>query len=102
MYRTTAQALADQMTAQAEEFDSPENEGIFDLPLEITVRKQLVVVLCTGGPHVEAVAELDDSGIVSASLDGYWAGSQQSRPVEPGSGLWNALEQYAEVVHVPA
>lgn len=81
---TTNEILTREITAQAEQLDEifanydPVDE-LWEAPLEVATRTQLVVVLCTGGPHVEAVADLDDDdAVVSASLTGYW-GSETVR-----------------------
>ncbi|WP_044496572.1 hypothetical protein [Nesterenkonia massiliensis] len=63
----------------------------------LEIKRALVVVLATGGPHVEAVVELTDDGSISeATLYGYWGGSRSSRNVDPDSGLFRALEYYTE------
>ena len=75
---TTNERLTREISAQAEQFDEIfANDDPFDelweAPLEVTTRTQLVVTLCTGGPHVKAGADLDNDGaIVSASIVGYW------------------------------
>ncbi|MCA0379186.1 MAG: hypothetical protein LCH36_07065 [Actinobacteria bacterium] len=108
MTGTSFQKLTREITAQAEQFDEIfANDDPFDelweAPLEVTTRTQLVVVLCTGGPHVEAVAGLDNDGaIVSASIVGYWGGETVQQPVKPGSSLWRALREYSETVRMSA
>lgn len=58
---STSKTLTRQIDAQAEQFDDlyaaddPFDE-LWETPLEVTTRTQLVVVLAVGGPHVEAVA----------------------------------------------
>lgn len=99
---TTNEMLTREISAQAEQFDEIfANDDPFDelweAPLEVTTRTQLVVVLCTGGPHVEAVADLDDEGaIITASLVGYWGNETVQQQVAPSSSLWRALCEYAE------
>lgn len=105
---TTNEMLTREITAQAEQFDEIfANDESFDelweAPFEVTARTQLVVVLCTGGPHVEAVADLDDDGaVVSASLTGYWGSETVRTKVQPGTSLWRALSEYAETVRLSA
>ena len=100
----TRKMLTDQMRVQIAEFDTiveseDPYEELFETPLEITVGTTLTVLLCTGGPHVEAVATLDsDHRVVNARVDGYWAGARESWRVDVGSPLWEALEQYAQAV----
>ena len=102
MPSTISEELAQEITAQADQFDTimtqPEPyDALYEAPLEVVVRRQLAIVLCTGGPHVEAVADLYDDGTVSAAhLFGCWGIDQETRPVPQGSGLWRALEEYAE------
>lgn len=103
MTTSTHIMLTRQMTAQAEQFDEIYQEAdpyehLHDAPLEVRVSKQLTVLLCAGGPHVEAVATLDGHPITDARLVGYWAGASESWPVHQGTALWNALEQYAETI----
>lgn len=78
MSNRTSQMLTRQIDAQAEHFDEiyasidPFDE-LWETPLEVTTRAQLVVVLAVGGPHVEAVADLDEDGaVVSAHITGFW------------------------------
>lgn len=105
---TTNEMLTREIIAQAEQFDEIfANDDSFDelweAPLEVTTHTQLVVVLCTGGPHVEAVADLDDDGaVVSASLTGYWGSETVRTQVQPGTSLWRALSEYAETVRLSA
>lgn len=103
MTTSTHIMLTRQMAAQAEQFDEIYQEAdpyehLYDAPLEIRVSKQLTVVLCTGGPHIEAVATLDGDTVTDARLDGYWAGERESRPITQGTALWNALATYAEAL----
>lgn len=103
MTTSTHIMLTRQMTAQAKQFDEIYQEAdpyehLDDAPLEIRVSKQLTVVLCTGGPHIEAVANLEGDAVTDARLDGYWAGERESRPIPQGTALWNALESYAEAL----
>lgn len=105
---TTNEMLTREIAAQAEQFDEifanddPLDE-LREAPLEVTTRTQLVVVLCTGGPHVEAAADLDDDGaVVSASLTGYWGSETVRTQVQPGTSLWRALGEYAETVRLLA
>lgn len=99
---TTKEMLTRAISAQAEQFDeSFANDDPFDelweAPLEVATRTQLVVVLCTGGPHIEAVADLDGEGaIITASLVGYWGNETVQQQVAPSSSLWRALCEYAE------
>ena len=103
---TTNEILTREIIAQAEQFDEIfANDDPFDelweVPLEVTARTQLVVVLSAGGPHVEAVADLDDDGaVVSASLTGYWGSETLRTQVQPGTSLWWALREYAETVRM--
>ena len=105
---TTNEMLTREIIAQAEQFDEIfANDDPFDelweAPLEVTTRTQLVLVLCTGGPHVEAVADLDDDGaVVSASIIAYWANETVQQQVTPSSSLWRALREYAETVRMSA
>lgn len=105
---TTNERLTHEITAQAEQFDEIfANDDPFDelweAPLEVTTRTQLVVVLCTGGPHVEAIADLDNDGaIVSASIFGYWGNETVQQQVTTGSSLWRALREFAETVRMSA
>lgn len=104
---TTAHMLSQQIQAQADQFDAIYEsadpfEELFEAPLEITVSQQLTVILCTGGPHVEAVATIEDGAICDVRIEGYWAGETQTRPVQEGSALMRALETYAEAITVPA
>lgn len=50
---------------------------IDEYPLEVVDERgrEFAVVLCTGGPHIEVVAD----GLCSARLEGYWAGSRCTR-----------------------
>lgn len=103
MTTSTHIMLTRQMAAQSEQFNEIYQEAdpyelLYDAPLEIRVSKQLTVVLCTGGPHIEAVATLDDDAVTDARLDGCWAGERESRPIPQGTALWNALESYAEAL----
>ncbi|NLB46185.1 MAG: hypothetical protein GX814_00240 [Microbacteriaceae bacterium] len=105
---STSQMLTLQIDAQAEQFDEiyaaddPFDE-LWEAPLEVTTRTQLVVVLAVGGPHVEAVADLDEDGaVVSAHIAGFWGGESETRPVRPGSSLWRALREYAETARMSA
>lgn len=76
--------------------DGDPHDELHEAPLEI--KKALIVVLTTGGPHVEAQMELNADGSISgASLYGYWGGQRSSRAVPEGSGMWRALESYVEV-----
>jgi hypothetical protein len=53
----------------------PDGAGdISDYPLEIVDERgrEFAVVICTGGPHIEVVAD----GVGQARLEGYWAGSR--------------------------
>lgn len=99
---TTNERLTREITTQAEQFDEIfANDGpcdeLWEAPLEVITRTQLVVVLCIGGPHVEAVADLDnDGGVVSASIVGYWGNETVQQQVAPSSSLWRALCDYAE------
>ena len=105
---STSTMLTRQIDAQAEHFDEIyASEDYFDelweTPLEVTTRTQLVVVLAVGGPHVEAVADLDDDGaVVSAHIAGFWGGKSETRPVHPSSSLWRALREYAETARMAA
>ena len=105
---TTNERLTREITAQSEQFDEIfANDDLFDelweAPLEVATRTQLVVVLCTGGPHVEAVADLDNDGaVVSACIVGYWGSETVQQQVTPGSSLWRALREYAETVRMSA
>lgn len=104
----TSQMLTRQIDAQDEQFDeiyasSDPFDELWEAPLEVTARTQLVVVLSVGGPHVEAVADLDTDGeVASAHIVGYWGGESETRPVSRSSTLWRALCDYAETVSVPA
>lgn len=105
---STSKMLTRQIDAQAEQFDEiyaaddPFDE-LWETPLEVTTRTQLMVVLAVGGPHVEAVADLDDDGgVVSAHISGFWGGESETRPVRPDSTLWQALQEYAETVRMSA
>lgn len=101
---TVQQDLAGQVSAKVSEFDQifkikDYNEQLWDLPLEITTRKQLVVVLTTGGPHVEVIAELDRDGeILSASIRGYWGSETFTEGIPSDSAVWRALSEYATAV----
>ena len=58
--------------------DEDSEEGsIYDYPLAVIseVGRPYTVVLCTGGPHIEIVAE----GLNTARLEGYWWGSRATR-----------------------
>lgn len=103
MTTSTKTMLADQMTAQANQFDEIYQEAdpfeqLHEAPIDIHLDQQLTVVLCTGGPHVEAVATLDRGDITRARLEGYWAGEKVSWPVTQGTALWQALETYAQLL----
>ncbi len=108
MTDTTLQMLARQIDAQAEQFDDiyasdDPFEHLWEATLEVTTRTQLVVVLAVGGPHVEAVADLDEDGaVVSAHISGFWGGESETRSVRRGSTLWRALHEYAETVAISA
>lgn len=80
------------------ELDGDDPMDLLDeAPLEI--KKSITVVFATGGPHVEAVADLNkDGSIYGASVYGYWGGKRSSKAVTEGSGLWRALQSYAETV----
>jgi len=101
MDNTTSDMLTTQMDAQASQFDAIFTEtetydSLYEVPLEITVRRQIVVLLCTGGPHVEAVANLAQNGTVTdARIFGCWGSANETRRVSGGSALWRALEEYA-------
>ena len=108
MSANTSTMLTRQIDAQAEQFDDiytneDPYEQLWEAPLEVTTRTQLVVVLAVGGPHVEAVADLDDDGaVVSAHISGYWGGESETRPVRWNSSLFRALREYAETVRMSA
>lgn len=100
MDTTTQDLLAEQMQAQIGDFDDlggPQqaDDELYDLPLEIKIRTEVATLLCTGGPHIEAVAALDGTQITEARLDGHWGSTRESWPVDEGSGLWCALQAYA-------
>lgn len=66
-----------------------------DLVLE--AKRILVLVLTTGGPHVEVQVELDaENAIVSAILFGRWGSAEQSRTVCPEIALFRAVRRYVE------
>lgn len=100
--------LTRQIDAQVEQFNeiytsSDPFDELWEAPLEVTTRTQLVVVLAVGGPHIEAVADFDEDGaVVSAHIAGFWARESETRPVSRSSTLWRALCDYAETVSVPA
>lgn len=106
MSSETKQMLIEQIEAQADQFDAiyeaeDPYEELFEAPLEIIVGRSLTVVLCAGGPHVEAVATLGSEGdVTSARIDGYWGGARVSRSVRTDSSLWRALGDYAECIEV--
>lgn len=108
MTASTRQQLAQQVIAQAEQFDAiyesdDPYEELYEAPLEITVGRELTVLLCTGGPHVEATASVNDEGaVITAQIHGYWGSERVSRSVRPGSSLWRALGDYAQCVVVPS
>ena len=57
MSASTSTMLTRQIDAQAEQFDDfytneDPYEQLWEAPLEVTTRTQLVVVLAVGGPHV--------------------------------------------------
>jgi hypothetical protein len=73
--------IADDVELYAELVDEfyepclPDDAGdISDYPLEIVDERgrEFAVVICTGGPHIEVVAD----GGNSARLEGYWWGSR--------------------------
>lgn len=105
---STSQMLTRQIDAQAEQFDDiyasdAPFEQLWEAPLEVTTRTQLIVVLAVGGPHVEAVADLDEAGaMVSAHIAGFWGGESETRPIRRGSTLWRAMSEYAEAVAISA
>lgn len=59
----------------ADEYDV--TDAIHEYPLEVVDERgrEFAVVLSTGGPHVEVVAD----GPQSARLEGYWAGERVTR-----------------------
>lgn len=116
MLRTSTDRLREQLAAEVETLegiyaaidsispfddDSDDSqdpyEALSEAPVEATIKRTLRVVLATGGPHVEAVATLDDDGdITNARLKGYWASATIDDPVDPGSAMYRLLEQHAE------
>ena len=99
MTRTTQQLLAQQIAAQAEAFDDIYQEddpfeALWEAPLELRVSEQITVVLCTGGPHVEAAAIVAEGAITSARIDGWWGTEHLSQVVGEGSVLWWAPHPY--------
>lgn len=116
MLRTTTDRLREQLAAEVEALDAIytaiDNIGPFDdgsgyeqdayealseAPIEVTIKRTLRVVLATGGPHVEAVATLEDDGDISdARLMGFWSNATVDEPADPGSAVYRLLEQYAE------
>jgi|LakMenEpi03Aug12_release.lakeMendotaPanAssembly.Ray.scaffolds.fasta_scaffold49906_8 hypothetical protein len=68
---------ADSFYAELDEaYDDPTvNEtSIYDYPLAVVDERgrEFAVVICTGGPHIEVVAD----GLNRARLEGYWWGSR--------------------------
>ena len=76
--------------------DQDPHEALHESVLE--VRRALVVVLSTGGPHVECVLEIDAAGwLVGVSMHGYWAGERVERQVHQYEEIWRAMEEIAEL-----
>lgn len=72
-------------------------EALSEAPVEVTIKRTLRVVLATGGPHVEAVATLDDDGdITDARLMGFWSNATIDDPIDSSSAVYRLLEQHAE------
>lgn len=103
MTTSTRTMLTDQITAQAQQFEeiyaqTDPYESLYEVPIEVTVHRQLTVVLCAGGPHIEAVAALDGNRVIDARLEGYWAGQRETYTIGRGTPIWRALEDYAHTV----
>lgn len=103
LFLTAGLSLTDPSLAQADQFRDLEHvqdpwDALWEAPIEVKIEQQLTVVLCTGGPHVEATATITDSGITNARLQGWWGPSHQSWEVTDTWPLWGALEQYAEAL----
>ena len=70
---------------------------LMDRPLEVKITRSLHVVITTGGPHLELVVDLADSGaLIDAYSVGAWGSERLELPVLEGSSLWVAAEQFAE------
>ena len=106
MPSTTAEMLTAQIAAQAEAFESinaDDYDSLWEIPLEVTVHRQVHVLLTYGGPTIWAEADLDDDGqVTNARLMGAWGTDQATCPVSHRSALWTALQEYAETVMTAA
>lgn len=118
MLRTTQDRLREQLAAQIEQFEEifnaidgsgPFDDGsdmgqdpydaLVETPLEITIKRTLHVLLTCGGPHVEAIATLDEDGdITNARLLGHWGDALIDNPIDGGSAMYRMLEHHAEMV----
>ena len=66
------------------------------MPLEVTVRRRVIVLLTCGGPNVAIEADLDQDGaITDARLVGHWGCARIERHVSQGSSVFRGLETYA-------
>jgi hypothetical protein len=72
----TVRAYVDQIASGADE-PTVDDTPIGEYPLEIVDErgKEFAVVISTGGPHVEVVAD----GFAAARLEGYWSGWRVTR-----------------------
>lgn len=113
MTHSIQRALAEQLDAKEETFDAIRNsvkdsedfeeqdafDALHEQPLEVTEQRYLCVVLATGGPHIVATADFSENGTIHNSrLVGIWGSERIEQQIHVGSGLYWALERYAEVL----
>lgn len=73
------------------------SEALHELPLEVRVTKTITMVFCTGGPHVEATAELHPNGGISdVTIRGWRGGERVERVVDSDSPIHRAVEHYTQ------
>jgi hypothetical protein len=114
MSPSTLDALAAQLDAQAAHFNAlfaamdagitydgnssaqEPDDALDELPLEVTVKRRICVLLTYGGPTVTAEADLDDTDSISnARLTGHWGNEHIERQLSPDGGLFRGLQHYA-------
>lgn len=76
-------------------------EVLNTLALEVTEERYVRMVLCTGGPHVEVSARVDNDGTpYNHRLRATWVGASFDEPIDEDSGLARALDNYAELMRL--
>lgn len=103
--------LADQITANEKTFseifkaldaggshnDYDPIDSLHEEPLEVVMRRQVSVVLTTGGPHVEIEATIDEDGdITQPRWVAYWGGEKVERPIASDEAAHRALTYFTE------